>query len=114
VFGTPLLMALALPAGIPVGTVMRPPSAAEPYCSSTRPVCVHDRGSRPAEALTALAALEDAYERVVYGLGLPPPLADAGLGGSDALDAYLVEPGEALRIEPDPPESGSFARAAGS
>lgn len=44
-------------------------------CSIRRPVCVD--GDEPALVGAALALLEDAYERVVFGSGLPRPDGDA-------------------------------------
>ena len=101
----------ALPAGVPLDSAPRPPRSAQPYCSFERPVCVQAPDSEPAAALNALAALEDAYERLIFGLDLPRPLADGGLGGSDALDAYLVPADEPFLASSDPPAIGPFARA---
>lgn len=56
-------------------------------------------------------ALERAYERLVYALGMPAPLSDLGLGGTDALDAYVG--GEALLVEADPPKLGPFTESSG-
>jgi hypothetical protein len=63
------------------------------------------------DALLALQALELAYERVVYALALPAPLADDGNGGSDALDWYLDD-GRSLSTERDAVGLGGFDRAA--
>ncbi len=101
----------ALPAGVPVDAAPRPASSTLPYCSFERPVCVQAPDGEPAAALNALNALEDAYERLVFGLGLPRPLSDGGLGGSDALDAYLVPADEPFLASSDPPAIGPFARA---
>lgn len=102
-----------LPAGSAVEIEPRPASAGAPYCAPHRPVCVHPGRQDAATALAALAALVDAYERLVLALGLPSPLADHARGGSDALDAYLVGPGDPVRVHADPPESGLFSRAPG-
>ncbi len=40
-----------------------------------------------------LPALDEAWTVQVDGLGFAPPLADGGLGGSDALDVYLTHDG---------------------
>ncbi len=108
-------------AGLPTGAELvfraRPPSAAQPACSPERPVCVHpEPGLGGAAALAALSALERAYERLVLVLGLPAPLPDEGRGGSDALDAYLLNGNhedELFRAEGDPPRLGGFDRASG-
>ncbi len=102
--------------GLPTGPrlaeeLSRPPTAGA-ACSARLPVCVQ-RGSNVAglDALRALEALELAYQRVVQALALPTPLADDGLGGSDALDWYVSrEP--ALITVPDAIGLGGFDRAA--
>jgi hypothetical protein len=71
-------------------------------------VCVHAGQRSQTEAALALRALESAYDRLVLVLGLPAPLADAGLGGSDALDAYLTEPTAELEVLSDPPPPERF------
>jgi len=72
----------------------RPPRVEAPACSPRRPVCVHrGAGVAPGQALAALSALEQAYERLIFALGLPEPLPDYGRGGSDALDLYLARSG---------------------
>lgn len=98
-----------LPTGAPVGGAPRPEPAGPRLCSWNRPVCAH---GQPVElARSALVALEWAYESTVLALGLPPPLADAGRGGTDALDAYLVDARQGLRIEPDSAPFSPFTRA---
>jgi hypothetical protein len=70
-------------------------------------------------ALAALDALERAYERLVFALRLPAPLADEGRGGSDALDWYLEPPDtesesyQRVTVIADPRRLGGFDRAAG-
>lgn len=59
-----------------------------------------------------MAALEQAYERLVFALGMPAPLSDFGLGASDALDAYLTE-SAALLVESDAPGPGLFTESSG-
>jgi hypothetical protein len=63
-------------------------------------------------ALAALAALEQAYERVVEALALPAPLSDDGHGGSDALDWYLDATQSELVVEPDAVRFGALDSAA--
>jgi hypothetical protein len=70
-------------------TVERPRQEELPACSPRRPVCVHRGDALADRALLALTVLEQAYERLVLALRLPPPLPDFGRGGSDALDVYL-------------------------
>ncbi len=72
---------------------------------------MHAASQHAARLEPALAALERAYERLVFALGLPSPLSDVGLGGSDALDAYLGA--DALVVESDPPGLGPFTEASG-
>ena len=68
-------------------------------CSFTRPVCVHAApGVNEPHVMRALDAMETAYERVVIALGIPAPPVDAGLGGSEALDLYLVDAGPLLEV----------------
>lgn len=113
-----------LPTGSEFGTSERPDRgelAAEPPACSTRGfVCVHRApGVSGATALDALDALERAYERLVFALGLPAPLADEGRGGSDALDWYLEAPDSMsesyarVTVTADPRRFGGFDRAAG-
>jgi len=69
-------------------------------------------GVGPEAALEALAALEKGYERLIVALRLPAPLGDQGLGGSDALDLYLVpEAFTGLRVGWEPVDA-EFDRAA--
>jgi hypothetical protein len=104
-----------LPTGSLVpGRAGRPPSDAG-LCSFTRPVCVHAPKSAAPDLPgleRALAALENAYERVVLGLRLPAPLADGGVGGSDALDWYLEPVGSDLLAEQEPLAVARFDSAA--
>lgn len=101
---------VALPTGVAIDSAPRPASAAQPFCSFVRPVCVQAAGN-DGGALAALDALEQAYERIVLALGLPEPLPDGLLGGSAALDAYLVPADRAFSSSADPPLAGPFARA---
>ncbi|MFZ5890894.1 MAG: hypothetical protein ACOY0T_07580 [Myxococcota bacterium] len=101
-----------LPTGTRVGGAPRP-AAARAICSLRRPLCVHAPAQLEAEAGVALAALEHAYESVVLAAGLPAPKADLGLGGSDALDAYLVSAHESLRVVSDVPALGAFSESSG-
>ncbi len=48
----------------------------------------------------------------MFGLGLPPPRADEGRGGSDALDAYVTAPGTPFAADSEPPARGLFSSAA--
>ncbi len=102
-FGGPVARAKApvqldprLPTGVDLPAAEARPHAAASLCSFSRPVCVHATSAEAVPVLAeALRALEQGYERSVLALRLPSPLADAGAGGSDALDWYLaVEPGE--------------------
>ena len=91
---TKLKAKLALDPRLPTGadlpaTQPRPPVTAS-LCSFKRPVCVHATSTAHEASLSAaMQALEQAYERVVLALRLPPPLADGNAGGTDALDWYL-------------------------
>lgn len=101
-----------LPTGAPMAAeIPRPP--ANPACSFDGRVCVHPApGVSPAVARKALAALENAYRKLVDVLQLPAPLTDGGLGGSNALDLYLNADGSgALRSEHDAPEVTRFDSA---
>jgi hypothetical protein len=60
-----------------------------------------------ARALGWLSALENAYFRLVYALGLPPPEPDYERGGGPALDLYLAPSGTPLRVEIDAVDAGS-------
>lgn len=103
-----------LPTGVRLGAgPKRPPSAEPPACSFRTPVCVHPgKGVSDATALDALAAMERAYERLIFALRLPAPDPDQGRGGSDALDLYVLAEHEAdLEVTSDPPRLGAFDRA---
>jgi hypothetical protein len=113
-----------LPTGSEFGTSERPDrgdlSSEPPACSARASVCVHrSPGVTGETALAALAAIETAYEKLVFALGLPAPLGDEGRGGSDALDWYLqatddVSQGyERVTVAADPRRLGGFDRAAG-
>ncbi|MEB2313232.1 MAG: hypothetical protein OZ921_11805 [Sorangiineae bacterium] len=93
--------------------IARPPAEAEPpACSDRVPVCVHRAaGVSDAAALTALAALETAYVRLVVALRLPAPLPDRGLGGTDALDLYLSARSAPLATGHDAPALIGFDAA---
>jgi len=96
-----------IPRGSEAHAGTRPAEGGPPGCSFRYPVCVHPGSSRKAaNALEWVTALEDAYERLVGALGLPPPRDDWGRGGSPALDLYLAPSGTALRVEPDDLEVG--------
>ncbi len=103
-----------LPSGARQGSHRpRPVSVEPPGCAFGAPVCVH-RGTASDElAQAALQAMQRAYRRLVFGLGLPAPLSDYGAGGSDALDLYLL-PGERhdLWSEPEAADSSAFDRSA--
>lgn len=113
-----------LPTGSEFGTSERPERgelvAEPPACSTNGFVCVHRApGVTGTMALDALDALERAYERLVFALRLPAPLADGGRGGSDALDWYLQAPDdvsasyERVTVHADPRRLGGFDGAAG-
>lgn len=108
-----------LPTGARLGiSAPRPVTGERPACSFVRPVCVQTDPDTPAElALGVLRALEDAYERLTIGLGLPAPLPDRGAGGSDALDLYLVaddsRKAASLDVASDAPFVAEFDRAPG-
>lgn len=82
-------------------------------CSFRQPVCVHAGPHvSSAVALAALGGLEQAYERLVDVLELPPPRADGGRGGTDALDLYLSAGGRGeLVTDHDPPAPTPFDSA---
>lgn len=80
-----------LPTGVELPATRARPNAVGSRCSFTRPLCVHASvAAAEAQLDDALAAFERAYERSVLALGLPAPLGDRDLGGSDALDWYLA------------------------
>jgi hypothetical protein len=106
-----------LPVGAEIVTRSRP-QGEHPACSFRAPVCVHpSSGLDPGTTLSALDALESAYERLVRALGLPAPLSDDGRGGSDALDLYLVKGDRAalgferVRVVGEALHFGGFDRA---
>ncbi|HEY4105174.1 MAG TPA: hypothetical protein VGM44_14850 [Polyangiaceae bacterium] len=91
-----------LPTGAPIAASLERPRSLDAACSPRLPVCVQrGLGVSGDRALAALQALEAAYERIVYALALPAPLADDGHGGSDALDWYLDDNRTELSVEPD-------------
>ena len=108
---------------LPVGAeiVARPrPAAGVPACSFRAPVCVHPApGVAPAAVLESLDALEQSFDKLVGALELPPPLADGGRGGSDALDLYLVPSDRTARgfervaVWSEPRRFGGFDSAPG-
>src|SRR5688572_8522795 len=106
-----------LPVGAEIVTRSRP-KAELPACSFRAPVCVHPTsGVAPKATVETLDALEGAYEKLVWALGLPAPLSDGGQGGGDALDLYLVTsnrtaPGfERVQAVGDARHFGGFDRA---
>jgi hypothetical protein len=99
-----------LPKGARIDTPSRP-AGKMPLCSRLRPLCVHADTDEASDAALALGALERAYDRLVLALGLPPPHADGGLGGSDALDAYLSPPFSELEVDAATLEPGPFTEA---
>ena len=103
------------PTGAPVAPALERPadSAEPPACSFRYPVCVHRGAGVGADtALAALAAMDQAYERLVEAMRLPAPLPDLGRGGSDALDLYLRADGDGgFRSSHDLPLPGRFDRA---
>jgi hypothetical protein len=100
-----------LPTGAEIPATHARPATRASLCSFVRPVCVHATAAASVAALPeALAAFEQAYERVVLGLGLPAPLADYDAGGSDALDLYLGE-GDELEVDQEPPLPGRLDSA---
>ena len=110
----PVVIDPALPTGNRLAAQLERPHSAGAACSARVPVCVQRGSAIPgADALSALSALELAYERVVQALGLPAPLGDDGHGGSDALDWYLDGEHHELVTERDALGLGGFDRAAG-
>jgi hypothetical protein len=86
-----------LPTGAELPAVLPRPRAVASLCSFARPVCVHALSDAQVAALPdALRAFEQAYERVVLALGIPAPLPDAAVGGSDALDWYVTDASETM------------------
>jgi hypothetical protein len=108
---------------LPVGSsieVRGRPAAGARACSFRAPVCVHPTaGVSETSVLAALDALEVAWERLIGALGLPAPLPDAGRGGSDALDVYLVPSErtapafERVRVHAEARRFGGFDAAPG-
>ena len=94
----------SLPTGAPLRATSPRPTTSASRCSFTRPVCVHAPSAAAATATLAeaLSALEQAYERSVLALRLPPPLPDFDAGGSDALDWYLGYGEPELSVEQEP------------
>ncbi len=102
----------ALPRGALRWMIPRPEGRSR-RCDLWRPVCVHAPPSTDRELVArALADLTAAYERHQFGLALPAPLSDGGLGGGDELDWYL-EPGTDFEVHQEPIPSRGFDRAAG-
>jgi hypothetical protein len=81
----------------PVGARRGPsrPDVGSALCSSRRPVCVHAKEVPLAER--TLAELEEAYDRLVLALRLPPPLPDSNPTGP-ALDLYLSDDARELEV----------------
>ncbi len=103
-----------LPTGVPLASpIARPaPGSEPPACSYRLPVCVHRGPAVSAQtALDALAALENAYGALIVAAGLPAPLPDHGLGGSDALDLYLDRSSAPLATGHDAPSPVGFDAA---
>lgn len=92
-----------------MGSASRPVNAGHRLCSGRRPVCAH--GSNIDQVRSAVQALEWAYDHIVLALGLPAPLPDAGIGGTDALDAYLQSGRQDPRVEADAPALSPFTVA---
>jgi hypothetical protein len=103
-----------LPSGALIPSSARPSSSSLVVCGWREPVCVHhDHRVSPELARAYLAALEQARARLVHGLGLPPPLADMGLGSTPGLDLYLLEPASAdVSVAPDPAVASDDRRSA--
>src|SRR6185503_12536612 len=108
-----------LPVGSEIVAHFRP-AAGAPACSFRAPVCVHPTETIGTDtALGALDALESAYEKLVFALGLPAPLPDDGRGGSDALDLYLAPSDrtargfERVHVFAEPRRPGGFDSAPG-
>ena len=103
----------ALDPNIPKGALRlaaeRPGGDVEPpACSLKYPVCVHRaRKVDAGRAARWLAALDDAYERVVLCLRAPGPLDDSARGGSPSLDVYLTPGDRALSVDADPSVLGA-------
>jgi hypothetical protein len=81
-------------------------------CSFEEPVCVHSaRGVHPDAAGATLFHAESAM-RAWRALELPRPLPDAGLGGNDAYDIYLLPPGSSAPASAGKPGAGGRRRGA--
>jgi hypothetical protein len=79
-----------LPSGALILEEPRPRALGGISCGLREPVCVHFEGRvSPDLVHTYVRALEQASSELVYGLGLPPPLGDMGLGPTSGLDLYL-------------------------
>lgn len=89
------------------------PGATRALCSDDYPVCIQLRQSvKPDSARNMLGALERAYQKLVFALGLPVPRADDELGGSGALDWYVeAGTGPTLSTYLDTPKIGLFDSA---
>ncbi|MEZ4225836.1 MAG: hypothetical protein R3B13_33090 [Polyangiaceae bacterium] len=101
-----------LPQGNPLGHELERPHTQGRACSASAPVCVHWQDEQRATAERALAVVTKAYRKLVYALRLPEPLADLGLGGSDALDLYLVDDGSELAVHRTATRLGAFDSSA--
>lgn len=102
-----------LPTGTELPAQRARPATTGALCSFSRPVCAHATTKElEPELPRAVAALEQAYERTVLGLGLPAPLADADAGGSDALDWYITLGSDEVRAHQEPLLPGRMDAAA--
>lgn len=82
-------------------------------CSSRRPVCVHYLpDSDPEHVSATLAALVDAWEKLIDVQELPTPLGDETRGGDPRLDWYL-QGMEQLEVLADAPLYGPRDQASG-
>jgi len=102
----PAPLSVALPLGAQTEFPPRPPGADAPAaCSFRFPLCVHAAKTvSDTEVMTALGALERAYERLVGVLHAPAPLPDDARGGGPSLDLYLLRDASPLRVEADAPD----------
>jgi hypothetical protein len=109
---SPVAVDPRLPTGDEIPATEARPRSVAARCSFVRPVCVHAVDeSAVAELPGALVALENAYERAILALGLPPPLGDRDRGGSDALDWYLGDDAVELRAVQEPLAPGRMDSA---
>jgi hypothetical protein len=70
----------------------RPASVAVSACSYRYPLCAHSsRGNDEAQVLSVLNEMEEAYNVLRWRIGLPAPVPDDLMGGSDSFDLYLTE-----------------------